>query len=241
LCSSEMCMKPTVLTGLSLATCVVAIVGCGPRATHTAPSPELPLVRADSEVFESVIGWYLRGNGKEYPFKLTVPRVDERPTGQPSGFRSAAGMGRGVAASQDTTVTSEALNSLLDTRKRILARLRVPVGRPFKAPECAGILAPPAAPGSPPSTAHSSCPKESQEYVVVQLPMRGVPKAFNDRKLWQHAVPVDTTGEAWTVITSVAAVGPSGQMWDQHAWVFKRDPANRKLKLVSTLLLAIAE
>jgi hypothetical protein len=234
-------MKPTVARVATLGLFIVAISGCGRTGASAQLSPALAVVRADSEVFEAVVRLSLTGNGKDYPFKLTHLRVDERPNGEASGFRSVAGMSQGVQTPMDSTLTTAALESIVATRTRILRTVGVPQGRPFNYPTCGGTLAPPPPPGSTGGGYHATCPKESQEYVVVQTPTYGVPSFFNEVKGRQHAPLVDVSGELWTVIVSTAAVGARGQSWDQHAWVFKRDPVDRQLKLVSTLLLAIEE
>ena len=241
MCSSVMCMNPTVAGVASVSLFFLAISGCGRSSSPAHLSPDLAVARVDSEVFEAVIRLNLTGNGKDYPFKLTHLRVDERPSGEASGFRSVAGMSQGVETAMDSTLSIRAMQSIVATRARILSTLNVPQGRPFNYPTCGGTLAPPPPPGSPPNAYHAGCPKESQEYVVIQIPTHGVPSYFNEVKGRQHAPLVEPTADLWTVIVSTAGIGPGGQMWDQHAWMFKRDPADRRLKLVSTLLLAIAE
>jgi hypothetical protein len=104
---------------------------------------------------------------------------------------------------------------------------------------------PPPPPGSPkparPSPdIHAGCPRREQDYLTVSLPVRGKPKALNDRPNGSGR-PVSLTGEVWTVVVEEASAGPGGSTWSQHVWLFTRNPSNGRLQLADTILLGIVE
>jgi hypothetical protein len=234
-------MKVTVGAAGALAIAIAGQAACRPSLVATPPDLNRTIVGVDSEAFEFVVRMELTGNGNNYPFKLTGLRVDARPesTHPSSGFPSAAGMSAGVLVPRDSALAQFRLRNVIATRRVILKKLGVPEGGYLPYPKCAGTLAPPAGPGLPP--VRGECPSESHSYVLIENPVRGVASELDALNQARGAKPIDTTGEVWSVVVEERMAGPGGQMWQRHAWVLGRNPASGKLRLLDTILLAIAE
>ena len=121
-------------------------------------------------------------------------------------------------------------------------------GGPLRYPNCAGVLVPPPPPpvgSSPmarttPPDLHASCPRHSESYVTVSLPIRGEPEAlkkFPNPK----GRRVNLTGEVWTMVVEENTAVPNGSMWSQNAWVLTRLPSSHRLELADTNLLGVIE
>jgi hypothetical protein len=231
------------------ATFLIGASGCRslPRRENLT-AQQVALIRADSEVFEAVVRAQLAGNMKDYPYHLDGLRYDSRPSSPVAAFRTVAQRSQ----RSDTTGPFEAPDSammdrLAANRKQILKRAAVEESGPPQYGNCAGMLVPPPPPlvGSPSASTnrpdvHASCPRDSESYVTVSLPIRGQPEAlklFPNRK----GRRLNITGEVWTVVVEVNSAGPNGSMWSQNAWVLRRIPSSRRLELADTNLLGVIE
>jgi hypothetical protein len=233
-----------------------AMVAAGSSACSSPPanaSPsgqQVPLIRADSEVFEAVVRAQLAGAAKDYPYHLDGLRYDSRPSSPIVAFRITAQPSRRSAGSGlFQTPDPATLDRLAANRKKILERAGVEAGGPFPETNCAGVRVPappPPPPGSPTSARpsqsdiHAGCPRRDENYLTVSLPVRGQPTALNG-----HPDPkgrrVSLTGEVWTVVVEKNSAGPSGSTWSQDAWLFTRNPSNGRLQLADTILLGVVE
>lgn len=241
---------------LLLCSCAAAIVFVGSSACASRPATasfsvqQVPLVRADSEVFEAVVRAQLAGTKKDYPFHMDGLRYDSRPSSPDVAFRiTARPSRRSDTSGLFQTPDAATLNRLAENRKEILERARVEEGGPFPETNCAGMLVPPPPPppsGSPASARpsqpdiHAGCPRRDENYVTVSLPVRGKPNALNDRPNGSGR-PVNLTDDVWTVVVEENSAGRSGSMWSQHVWVFTRNPSTRQLHLADTILLGVIE
>ena len=209
-------------------------------------SEELGLVRADSELFEGVVRGQLSGTKKEYPFHLDSPRFDSRPYGTDSAFpRGGLSFEKGDPTFPNR-LRPEVVARLVADRKLVLRALDVQEGGPRNYSPCAGILVVPVPPpgGSISreklAELRAGCPKTEDAYLTVGLPIRGVPEGIRKFGI-AYKAPIQLTGEVWTAIVEGWYAGPSGGMWDEHAWMLQRDPSTSRLRLARTLLLGIAE
>jgi len=84
----------------------------------------------------------------------------------------------------------------------------------------------------------AACPKKEDSYLRVGFPLRGVPQSIRTDRYRRFNVP---EGDVWTTLVEAAYSGPSGSMWELHAWLFRRDPVTRQLSLAGTSLLGIIE
>jgi len=243
------------IRAMHLSCFVGAAISIGAFGCRSVPAREsltdqqLALIRADSEVFEAVVRAQLAGNMKDYPYHLDGLRYDSRPSTPVAVFgtttpRPQTSETTGPFQTPDLGI----LDRLTKNRKEILERSAVEESAARTYSNCAGILVPPPPPpvGSPPSARtnlpdiHATCPRHQESYVAVSLPVRGEPKALNEIAN-QRGRRVSWTGEVWTVVVDESSAGPGGSMWSQHAWLFTRNPADRRLHLAETILLGIAE
>jgi hypothetical protein len=228
-------MSRTFLTHLAVASVILSI-GCASAATRpTVSDSQLALLRADSAAFETVVRMELSGSEKahDYPYKIDPLRVDSRPDGQVSAFHDVAGGTTGSVAGPDSARDSVTMTLVSRQRKVILKNLGVQEGGPFKYSQCGGTLDPRLAPSA-------DCPKENHYYVTIGLPSLGIPPGLRIR-VGPKDKPPDLSGEIWTVVVTEAYAGSRGQSWFQHAWLLRRDPVDRRLKLAHTELLSWAE
>lgn len=191
----------------------------------------------------------LTGTKKDYPYHLDGLRYDSRPSTPVTAFRITARSAKKPDASGlFQTPDAPTLDRLAANRRQILTRLAVAEGGPFPETNCPGVLIPPPPPppaGSPNSARptpnlHAGCPSRGQSYLTVSLPVRGKPKALDDRPNGS-ARPVNLSGEVWTVVVEESSAGPGGGMWSQHIWLFTRNPSNGRLQLADTILFGIVE
>lgn len=221
-----------------------------PQGTGSLSAQQVPLVRADSEVFEAVVRAQLAATKKDYPFHLDGLRYDSRPSTPIVAFRiTARPTRRADTSGLFQTPDAATLSRLTASRRQILERAGVEEGGPFPETNCAGVLVPPPPPpppGSPTSARtsqpdiHAGCPRRDQNYLTVSLPVRGQPKSLIDTVGPGRHTP-KLKGEVWTVVVEEASAGPGGSMWSQHVWLFTRNPSNGRLQLADTVLLAIIE
>ncbi len=210
---------------------------------------QVALIRADSEVFEAVVRAQLAGNMKDYPYHLDGLRYDSRPSIPVAAFPITAPRSKKLRATGPFEAPdSMMMDRLAMNREQILKRTGVEQGGPLRYPDCAGVLVPPPPPpvGSSPSTStprpdlHASCPRHSESYVTVSLPIRGEPEALK-RFPNPKGRRANLTGEVWTVVVEENTAGPSGSMWSQHAWIFTHLPSSHRLELADTNLLGVIE
>jgi hypothetical protein len=209
---------------------------------------QVALIRADSEVFEAVVRAQLAGNMKDYPYHLDGLRYDSRPSTPVAAFPITAPRSKKPGATGPFEAPDSAMmDRLAANRKQILKRAAVEESGPPKYSNCAGMLVPPPPPavGSPSASTnrpgvHASCPRDSESYVTVSLPIRGQPEVL---KLFPNPKGrrLNITGELWTVVVEVNSAGPNGSMWSQNAWVLRRIPSSRRLELADTNLLGVIE
>src|SRR6476646_5546792 len=141
------------------------------RATH---EEEATLIRADSEIFAAVVRAQLDGEDGAYPGHLERLRYDARPYGTDTGYPEVFAGVQGI----DPTLTfaragQDAIDDLIDNRKRILEASAVGVGGPPVYNQCAGagVPTPPPVRGTPSRTrrsdVHAGCPKQPEYYLTV--------------------------------------------------------------------------
>jgi hypothetical protein len=248
-----MIMKSTNALHLSCfvgATILIGAFGCRSLATReNLTEQQVALIRADSEVFEAVVRAQLAGNMKDYPYHLDGLRYDSRPSIPVAAFpitaprSQKAGMTGPFEAPDSVMMRRLAVN-----RKQILKQAGVEEGGPLPYSNCAGLLVPPPPPpvgsSAPPSTArsdvHASCPRHSESYLTVSLPIRGEPEVLKRRPNLKGR-RVNLTGEVWTVVVEGDTAGPNGSMWTQYAWVLTRAQSTSRLELADTNLLGVVE
>jgi len=214
------------------------------RATH---EEEATLIRADSEIFAAVVRAQLDGEDGAYPGHLERLRYDARPYGTDTGYPEVFAGVQGI----DPTLTfaragQDAIDDLIDNRKRILEASAVGVGGPPVYNQCAGagVPTPPPVRGTPSRTrrsdVHAGCPKQPEYYLTVGLPIRGQPEGLrNARDTKGHRV--DLGGDVWTVLVTEFSAAPRGWSRAQYAWLFRRGRFNHRLELASTILIGVIE
>src|SRR3954466_14873960 len=106
------------------------------RATR---EEELTLIRADSEVFAAVVRAQIEGEDGAYPGHLERFRYDARPYGTDTGYPEVFAGVQGI----DPTLTfahagQDAVDELIENRKRILEASAVAIGGPLVYNQCAG-------------------------------------------------------------------------------------------------------
>jgi hypothetical protein len=211
------------------------------------------LVQIDSEVFDAVVRAQASARGDDYPRPLEQLRYDSRPYGTESGYPEVFAGVQGVdpSLSFPRVERSESeISFIVDNRKKILQENDVAEGGPFTVAQCAGAgvpIPPPPAPrrGSAstrrakPQDVHAGCPKTTQYYVTVGLPLRGQPPGVrNLRDTRGRSVRLD--GDVWTTLVDELEIGPGGWTRSHYAWLFKRD-RSRQLHLESTILISVTQ
>ena len=216
-----------------------------PRAA--SPDEETMLIRADSEVFAAVIQAQLHAGTDEYPFQIKELRYDPRPYGTRNGYPEIPAGVQGVAPElYFAKAGSSAIDRIAENRKVILEMNQVPAGSPFNYAQCAGAQVPqPPPPRGKSSRArstdvHAGCPKKSQSYLTVGLPLRGLPEGLKNIQDTKGET-VDFDDNVWTVLVDEFTTGPKGWRRVQHAWIFKRSRWNHQLSLAATVQTGIVE
>lgn len=252
-------MRMKAIRRLSLAIiawscCLVASAACRsvsvPGRNEPPPKPELAMVQVDSEVFAAVVRGQLAGGDDAYPYHLEPLRYDSRPYGTNSGYPEVFAGVEGIdpTLSFPRTIQSESeVGYLIQTRKRILRMNGVPEGGPVSYPQCAGAGVPPPPPPrgrssarrSKPPNVHAGCPKASEYYLTVGLPIRGQPPGLKDIRD-TRGEKVRLKGEVWTVLVDETSTAPAGWKRSQYAWLFKRDRSGR-LELANTILVSVVD
>ena len=223
-----------------------------PPAPVYTPRPatraeELSLIRADSEVFTAVVRAQLQAGTDEYPFHIDELRYDPRPYGTRNGYPELGAGVQGVAPElYFARAGQDAIDQIAANRKIILELRNVPEGSPFNYPQCAGVRAPKPPPAkrgssrSKPVDVHAGCPKKSQSYVTVGLPLRGQPEGL--KKIRDTKGDLQDFGDdVWTTLVDEYIAGPQGWSRTQHAWIFKRSRWTGRLELAATIQTGIVE
>jgi len=251
-------MRMKATRRLSLAvlgwSCLVASAACrsgsGPGGNAAEPPPPvLTLIDMDSAVFAAVVRRQLDG-GDEYPRRLERFRYDSRPYGTNSGypevFAGVEGIDPTLSFPRSSQSESE-ISVLVETRKRILRMNGVQEGGLVSYNQCAGagIPTPPPPRGrssarrSKPLNVHAGCPKASEYYLTVGLPIRGQPPGLRDMR--------DTRGDrvrldddVWTVLVDETWTRPTGWSKSTYAWLFKRNRSGQ-LELANTILVGVVQ
>jgi hypothetical protein len=247
------------LVRLVLSFCLVPIAAC--RSTPSPEEPEtritrpasreeeLTLIRADSVVFDAVVRAQLAGSDDERPSHVGRLRYDSRPYGTASGYPEIFAGVQGIGPTMTfPRAGRRAIRRLTENRKRILKKNGVPEGRPTTYDQCAGVRVPvPPPPRGSTSAArskqranvHAGCPKTSEYYLTVGLPVRGQPEGLRNARD-SRGRRVSLSGDVWTTLVDVHSVGPNGWSSAQYAWLFKRDDSGRQV-LASTILVSVVE
>ena len=218
-------------------------LGCAGTAILLAcgNGAERSIIRADREIFESVVRSQLVDSSQPSPRAATSAlRFDSRPAGDNTDLVSTPDRPRQldlVAASE--SLSSDALAAVIEQRKDILKSIGVEEGGPFNYPDCGGARTRRTrdSTGVPPPP---RCPSVARRYITVGLPYRGAASILSKVRP-AVSPPPDSTGEQWTVLVTESLVGPGGQQWRQYVSLFRRDTESGRLALVERFLLSWAE
>jgi len=251
--------KRPMLVLLAFANCLAA-AACKSLSTADDPPPptrvysprpatheeEMNLIRADSEVFTAVVRTQLGAGTDEYPYHIDELRYDPHPYGTRNGYPDLGAGVQGVAPElYFARAGQDAIDQIAANRKVILELRNVPEGSPFNYPQCGGVRGPQPPPPkkgsrSKPISVHAGCPKKSQSYVTVGLPLRGQPEGL--KKIRDtHGDLVDFGDDVWTTLVDEYIAAPQGWSRTQHAWIFKRGRWNGRLELAATIQTAVIE
>ncbi|HEY1951796.1 MAG TPA: hypothetical protein VGG76_03230 [Gemmatimonadaceae bacterium] len=214
-----------------------------PGERRASREEELTLIRADSEIFAAVVRAQLDAEDGAYPGRLERFRYDARPYGTESGYPENFTGVQGI----DPTLTfphasQDAIDDLIENRRRVLRENSVAVGGPLVYSQCAGagVPAPPPVRGSATrarrADVHAGCPKEPEYYLTVGLPIKGQPEGLRNARD-TRGDRVDLGDDAWTVLVTEFAAGPRGWTRSQYAWLFRPRRGGRRLELASTILI----
>ena len=207
---------------------------------------ELAFIRTDSEVFEGVVRGQLAGTEKEHPFHLESPIFDS----QPYGWDSADVRYFATLSSEDSSflkaLSKAAVNRVIENRKAILRSLNVDEGKRV-GQRCPGaLISPRPIPADSASYAIAlaklrvDCPTKAYSHLEVSPPIRGVSSSLY-RLLERYRQVVHLQGELWTAIVNGSYASKGGGMADEYAWIFQREPQTGRLRLLTTIMIGIAE
>jgi len=212
---------------------VALVLGCG----H---STERSIVRADGEIFESVVRSQFSDSSKFLPRTISPLRFDARPAGDNADLAATPDRPRPLdLADSSDSLSSSALNSIVEQRKHILKTIGIEEGGPFNYPDCGGTRTRRSRDSSAVLPA-PKCPAFVRQYITVGLPYRGAAQILN-RARPVGVSPPDSAGELWTVLVTETSVGPGGQQWRQYVSLFRREPETGRLGLAERFLLSWAE
>lgn len=212
-----------------------------------SPEEELTLIRADSELFATVVKTQIEAGDEEYPYRLPRLRYDARPYGTPTGYPETFAGVQGI----DPTLSfaragQSAIDDVIDNRKRTLEANALAEGGALVYNQCAGagVPKPPPVRGSASRTrradVHAGCPKQAEYYLTVGLPIRGQPEGLRNVRDTRGR-RVDQRGDVWTVLVTEFMADPRGWRRSQYAWIFKRNRWNHRLELTNTILVAVVQ
>ena len=238
--------RMSILCGFTMCACTSAVSRTSVARDSGFNQGERAFIRAASELFEAVVNGQLAGTAKQHPYHLESPRFDARPYGNDSAHKRYVHDFELEDSTFPGLIRPQVIARIADNRKSILARLNVAEGGPKPAPNCPGILVTPhrsaadSAYNKELEQLRAACPKKSDYYIVVALPLRVLTKSVIARMKYVRFNPA-LSGEVWTALVETTSVGPGGGMWDFYLWVFQRDQATGKLKLSQTILYGIIE
>lgn len=204
----------------------------------------------ESQLFAAVVRAQLAaGDGDDaYPRRRDRFRFDARPYGTNSGYPEVFAGVEGIDPTLSFGRARESeIERVIENRKETLQANGVRQGRLIPYPQCAGagVPAPPpprrrtSARRSKPPDVHAGCPKATEYYLTVGLPIRGQPPGLENRRD-TRGDKVRLDGEVWTVLVEETAVGLAGWRRSQYAWLFKRNDAG-DLELANTILTDVIE
>jgi hypothetical protein len=207
-------------------------------ACDTVSGNERSLVRADAEVFETIVRSEIPDKAGDSSVSPGFLRIDARPVGDNDAL-TGGDKPRGLDLERPADTTSaKAIAQITDQRRAILKLLHLEEGGPFLYPDCGGTK--PRRVKGPAALVGANCPKEFRRYVTVGLPYRGAAPAL-DKLRSQEAPAPDSTSEVWTVLVTESSIGPGGQDWRKYAWLLQRNPDTNRLTLAERFLLSWAE
>ncbi len=210
-------------------------IGCsGPT------SAERSLLKADADVFETVVQSQITPAADDSAIALRSLRVDSRPVADtgPLGTGTSSPPTLTVDESADS-LSVKALDKVAEQRKAILSDLHVEEGGPFLYPDCGGTRVHRLR-DSTLTSVGSGCPPDWRRYLTVGLPVRGAAQVLSKLRDREEAPP-DSSAELWTVLVTENTIGSSGQTWRQYACLLRRDPETGSLALVERFWLSYAE
>ena len=228
----------TTRLGCFFALCWLITTHHAAYAQANVVDDRLGLMRADSEVFAGVVRPRPLSADDSLVYGDPELEIDARPWGEPKGFAEVAGGGIGLASRDLFFLPDSALMpQLTDVRRRILAAQGRREGSKFSFPRCGGTLSisPPSASAGAPAS-RPGCPSSNKRYLSVGVPYHGVPESLK-----KNRVPIDSSGDVWTVVVNEHYAGPGGQNWFQNALLLKRDASTGNLRVVRRILLSWAE
>jgi hypothetical protein len=230
-------MKVIQSTSTRSAGSIVALL-LAATACDTISGSDRSLVRADAEVFETIVRSEIPGKAGDSTVSPGFLRIDARPVGDNEPLASGE-QPRVLDLERPADSTSaNAVAQITDQRRAILKLLHVEEGGPFLYPDCGGTR--PRRVKGAAALVGANCPKEFRRYVTVGLPYRGAAPAL-DKLRSPEAQPPDSTSEVWTVLVTESSIGPGGQDWRKYAWLLRRNPDNNRLALAERFLLSWAE
>ena len=201
---------------------------------------ERSIVRVDGEIFESVVRAQLSDSSKLVPGAMSPLRFDSRPAGDNTDLAATPDRPRQLDLGDPSdSLSTDALNSIVEQRKDILKSIGIEEGGPLNYPDCGGTRTR----RSRDSTGllpAPKCPAFVRRYITVGLPYRGAAQILNKARPAGAPAP-DSTGEMWTVLVTESSVGPGGQEWRQYVSLFRRDNETGRLALAERFLLSWAE
>ncbi|HUQ98041.1 MAG TPA: hypothetical protein VM166_01225 [Gemmatimonadaceae bacterium] len=207
-------------------------------ACDSISGTERSLVRADAEVFETIIRSEIPDKAGDSTVSPGFLRVDARPVGDNEALAGGEKpKGLDLERPADTT-SAKAIAQITDQRRAILKLLHLEEGGPFLYPDCGGTK--PRRVKGAAALVGANCPKEFRRYVTVGLPYRGAAQALDKLRSREAPAP-DSTSEVWTVLVTESSIGPGGQDWRKYAWLLRRNPDTNRLGLAERFLVSWAE
>jgi hypothetical protein len=207
-------------------------------ACDTIPGRERTLVRADAEVFETIIRSEIPDKAGDSTVSPGFLRFDARPVGDNAVLAGGEPTRALDLDKSGDSTSSKAVSQITEQRRAILKLLHVEEGGPFLYPDCGGTH--PRRVKGAAALIGANCPKEFRRYVTVGLPYRGAAPAL-DKLRSPEAPSPDSTSEVWTVLVTESSIGPGGQDWRKYAWLLRRNPDTNRLTIAERFLLSWAE
>jgi hypothetical protein len=207
-------------------------------ACDSISAKDRSLVRADAEVFETIVRSEIPDKAGDSTVSPGFLRIDARPVGDNDALVTGEKPKALDLEKSTDTASAKAVTQITDQRRAILKLLHVEEGGPFLYPDCGGTR--PRRVKGAAALIGSNCPKEFRRYVTVGLPYRGAAQALNKLRSREAPAP-DSTSEVWTVLVTESSIGPGGQDWRKYAWLLQRNPDTNRLTLAERFLISWAE